>query len=259
MEENIKLYSNREITIATFFGGPLAAGYLMKKNFQVMGDFERAKLALLIGIISTIIIFAVFLTLPESIQDVIPQPLIPVIYTAIISLIVNKLQGPFLKEYKDKGGIYHSGWRAAGVGALAMLIILASIAIIAFFVGDFVGKPVFDIVEYNKEAAKFNTNESKSLAVFKVLATADSSTVKNEFKKGLELWKNNKEIVKSLDSYKRLPKVLHTKNQLLLRYCDLRIQQSGLFIKTISEDTDKYLTDLNRIGEEIDKIIKQLQ
>jgi len=259
MEANIKLYSNREITIATFFGGPLAAGYLMKKNFQAMGDSDMADKSLLIGIISTIIIFGVLISLPESILDVIPQPLIPAIYTAIISLIVNKLQGQFIKEHKDNGGLYHSGWKAAGVGALAMLILLAVIAIIAFFAGDFAAKSDFDTVGYNKEVAKFTTNESKSIEVFKVLTTADASFVKGEFEKGLKLWKNNKDIVKSLDSYKDLPTELHEQNQLLMKYCDLRIQQSGLFIKSISEDTDKYISDITRISEEIDKIIKKLQ
>lgn len=261
MEENKKLYSNREITIATFFGGPLAAGYLMKKNFQVMGDFEKADKSLLIGIISTIIIFGSILSLSDSVINHIPKPLIPGIYTAIISWIVNKLQGPYIKEYKENGGLYYSGWKAAGVGAVTMLILIAAIAIVAFFVGDIVNvvKSDFDTVGYNKEVAMFNANESKSTEVFKVLSTADTSYVKGEFEKSLELWNRNKNIAKSLDSYRHLPKDFHAKNLSLMRYCDLRIQQCELFIKSISEDTNSYMPDINRNGEEIDKILKELQ
>lgn len=34
---NKKLYSQKGISIATFFGGPLAAGYLIRQNFIALG------------------------------------------------------------------------------------------------------------------------------------------------------------------------------------------------------------------------------
>lgn len=46
MEEHSKLYSKLEITIATYFGGPLAAGYLVKKNYQVMGKTKKGDLSI---------------------------------------------------------------------------------------------------------------------------------------------------------------------------------------------------------------------
>jgi len=259
MEENIKLYSNREISIATFFGGPLAAGYLVKKNYQVMGDSNRADKSLLIGIISTIIMFAGLFSLPEPIIDKIPEPLIPAIYAAIISLIVSKLQGPFIKAHKENGGLFHSGWKAAGVGAVAMLILFAGIAVVAFFAGDFAVKSDFDALGYDKETAKFTANETKAMEVFKVLGTADAIYLKDEFEKGLILWKSNRDIINRLNSYKNLPKTLQLQNQKLLKYCELRIQQSDVILKSLAEDTDKYISDANRIGEDIDKIIKDLQ
>lgn len=259
MDDNIKIYSNREITIATFFGGPLAAGYLVKKNYQVMRDTDKANKSFWIGIITTIVLFIVIFSLPESVLDKTPQQLIPIIYTSIISLIVNNLQGQFIKAHKENGGQYHSGWKVAKVGVVSMLILLATIAIVAFFAGDFSANANFDSTGYNKEVAKFTENESKSIEVFKVLSTADTSYLKGEFTKSLELWKGNKEIINKLNYYKNLPKELHSQNQILLEYCDLRIQQSKLFIKLINEDTDKYTSDINRIGEDIDKNIKLLK
>jgi len=168
MEEHLKLYSNREITIATYFGGPMAAGYLVKKNYQVMGDSKKGVLSLVIGIVSTILIFAGIFSLPDSIIDKIPQPLIPLIYTAIISLLVNKLQGPFIKFHKSNGGLIHSGWKAAGVGAVSLLILIASVALTAFIAGDFSKSAAFDGEGYDKEIAKFTLNENKAMEGFKI-------------------------------------------------------------------------------------------
>jgi len=259
MEENIKLYSNREITIATFFGGPLAAGYLVKKNYQVMGESDKGVMSLVIGIISTTILLAGLLLVPESITDRIHGPLLPIIYTAIISILVNKFQGSFIKAHKENGGSFYSGWKAAGVGAVCMLILMASVALVAFIAGDFSTKSDFDAVGYDKEVAKFTLNENKAMTVYKVLETANPEYLKEEFEKGLILWIANRRIIISLNSYSNLPKELQVQNQKLLKYCDLRIQQCRIIIKTITENTDKYGSQLNKVGTNIDEIIEQLQ
>lgn len=258
MEENKKLYSNREITIATFFGGPMAAGYLMKKNFQVMGDSDMAGKSLLIGIISSIIIFGVLYSLPEPVMDKIPQPLIPAIYTAIISLIVNKLQGPFIKEHKENGGLYHSGWKAAGVGSISMLILIVGIVIVAFLTGDIAPKTDFDSVRYKREAAQFTENESKAIEIYKLVGTADPDFLKGELERSQGLWRSNKDIIIKLNSFKDIPKDQNLLNQDLLRYCDLRLQLGQLLIQSTIENSEKYIPEITRIGLEINKLMKDI-
>ncbi len=87
MENNSqKIFTNKAISIATFFGGPLAAGFLISENYKVFGNDNAARNSIFIGIISTIILFAVIFIIPENVIDKIPQPLIPAIYTAIIAL-----------------------------------------------------------------------------------------------------------------------------------------------------------------------------
>ena len=93
MEETKKFYSQRAITIATFFGGPLAAGYLIKKNYEALSEPDIAKRSHIIGITSTIILFGGLYSLPEKIIDNIPNTIIPILYSAVIYLIVEKLQG----------------------------------------------------------------------------------------------------------------------------------------------------------------------
>ena len=250
MEETKKFYSQRAITIATYFGGPLAAGYLVKKNYETLEQPDNARKSLIIGIVSTILIFAGIFSIPEEIIDKIPNALIPLIYTGIIYLIVERVQGESLKIHKESGGEFYSGWKATGVGAIAMLIIAGDLS---------TTQSDFDVAAYDKEVAKFVENESKSLAVFNVIETQTPEYLIKEFSKGILMWKENKEIAEGLNSIENLPKKLIDQNALLSRYCDLRIQHNELIIKAISEDTDIYVSDIERIGFEINKILEELK
>jgi len=260
MEETKRYYSQRAITIATYFGGPLAAGYLIKKNYETLEQPDNARKSLLIGIVSTILIFAGIFSIPEEIIDKIPNALIPLIYTGIIYLIVERVQGERLKNHKESGGEFYSGWKAAGIGAIAMLILAAGMALTAFIAGDLSNsQPEFDAETYDKEVAKFVDNENKSLAVFNVIETQTPDYLIKEFSKGIVMWKVNKGIVEGLNSIGNLPEKLKDQNTLLLKYCDLRIQHSEIILKAISEDTDKYVSEIERIGLEINKILEELK
>ena len=54
--KDLKIFTNKAISIATFFGGPLAAGLLISKNFKVFGNENAARNSIFIGIISTILL-----------------------------------------------------------------------------------------------------------------------------------------------------------------------------------------------------------
>lgn len=259
MEQTKIFFSQRAITIATYFGGPLAAGYLVKKNYDTIQQPENAKKALIIGIVSSILIFAGIFSIPEHIIDKIPNPLIPLIYTGIIYWIVERIQGEILKQHKEVGGEFYSGWKAAGIGAIAMTILLASIAIIAFVSGDLSNKAGFDTLTYDKEVAKFVENENKALTVFNVVNTAKPDYLIREFSKGVILWKENRAIVERINKIDNLPKNLLDQNKKLLKYCELRIEHNELIIKAISENTDKYVSEIERLGLDINQILKDLK
>jgi len=260
MEETKRFYSQRAITIATYFGGPLAAGYLVKKNYEILEQPNNARKSLIIGIVSTILIFAGIFSIPEDIIDKIPNALIPLIYTGIIYLIVERVQGENLTNHKESGGEFYSGWKAAGVGAITMLILAAVIALTAFIAKDFSSiQSNFDAASYDKGVAKFVDNENKSIAVFNVIETQTPAYLIKEFIKGIIMWEENKEIVEDLNSIENLPEKLKDLNSLLFKYCEFRIQHSEIIIKALSEDTDKYVSEIERIGFEINKILEELK
>jgi hypothetical protein len=133
MENNSrKIFTNKAISVATFFGGPLAAGFLISKNYQVFGNDNAARNSIFIGIISTILMFAGIFMIPENIIDKIPQPLIPAIYTAIIAGLVEKLQGQKIKDFLANNGQKASNWQAAGYGFIGLLIIAAFLVVMIF-------------------------------------------------------------------------------------------------------------------------------
>lgn len=259
MEEIRKFYSQKAITIATYFGGPLAAGYLIQKNYETLDEPDKARKSLMIGILSTIILFAGIFSIPDEIMDKIPNFLIPAIYTGIVYSIVERMQGEALRNHKEANGEFYSGWKAAGVGALAMLILIAGIFLTAFIAGDLSNtQPDFDRALYVKEAERFEKNESAALAIpdgFKIMTPDDMI---KDFEKRIALWQENREIVFRLNSIENIPQELLDYNKLLLRYCDLRVEHNNILVKTLAEDTDEYNSDIQRIGLEISQILEAL-
>jgi DNA-binding transcriptional regulator WhiA len=128
----------------------------------------------------------------------------------------------------------------------------------AFLAGD-LSEPDFDATTYDSEVAKFVENENKSLAVYNMINSAEPQYLIKEFSNGIVLWKENKEIVNRLSAIENLPTELLEQNKKLLSYCDLRIQHNEIIVKAISEDTDKYVSEIDRIGMEINKVLKELE
>ena len=121
----VKLYTINAITAATFLGGPLAAGILVRRNYLNIGMESEGQKAIVFGIVATFLLFFGIFMIPDPIIDKIPNIVIPAIYTIAITFIVHKLQGPLLAKHKEDGNEFYSQWRAVGIGLLCCVIILA--------------------------------------------------------------------------------------------------------------------------------------
>ncbi len=126
-----KIFTNKAISIATFFGGPIAAGFLISKNFKTFGDQDAARKSVFIGILSTFLLFTILFLTPQHITDKIPRVLIPGIYTLIIAAIVEKYQGKMISTFLAENGKKASSWIAAGYGAIGLVIILVFVLILS--------------------------------------------------------------------------------------------------------------------------------
>ena len=156
-ECNIKFYSQRAILTATLFGTPLAASILLRRNFINLGKEELGRNTLIIGIISTILIFVGIFSIPEDIIDKIPNFLIPAIYTAIIYFTIEKYQGQELKHHKENDRPFYSIWKAIGIGTVCLLVLFAGVFGYAYLQSD-----DFYAKKYDNGIEEFNINEYKN-------------------------------------------------------------------------------------------------
>lgn len=134
-EENIcspipqfKLYNVAAITIGTFLGGPLVAGYLTAANFKKLGQARSARITWIISIAFTIAMLSAIFMIPGI--EKIPKYIIPIFYISVTQTVVQKLQNAAIEAHMDSGGQMYSAWRAAGIGLLGLATLLLIILLI---------------------------------------------------------------------------------------------------------------------------------
>jgi hypothetical protein len=251
----LKFYSQRAITIATYFGGPLAEGYLARQNFINMGKDNYGKYSMIIGIVLTLLILVAVFSIPEYIIDKIPNPLIPAIYTLIIYLIIERLQGKKLKEHKTNNGEFYSAWKATGIGAISMVILLGIVLGYVFITSE-----NFDTKKYDAELVIFNNNEEKALKLFNIIETSSKQEL-IEFidKQGIPIWESNLKILSKLDNLNGIYDQLIEQDQILRNYCNLRIEQFQLIRKALISNTNVDEREMQKIVAKIDDEISKIK
>ncbi len=249
---NYKLYTQRSITLATYIGGPVAAGWLIRENYRSLGKDDYGKHALFISIIATIFIFTAIFSIPEAVIDKIPNYLIPIVYTGIIYFIVEKIQGHDIAMHKENKGEFYSGWKAAGVGAINMVLILVVILGYTFYSPD-----SFDTDKYNEGIALFQKNEQEALTLFDLIEKNETeAAIQFIHKKGITLWNQNLALLQEMNQLQGLDQEYIDQNNLFIQYCQLRIKSFKLIEKALIENTDKYQPEIISIHQEINEILK---
>lgn len=249
---SLKFYSQKNITLATFFGGPLAAGVLVRQNFITLGDEKRGQYALIISILATILLFVGIFTIPEHILNKVPNVVIPALYTGIIYLVVESIHGEVLDNHKENNGIFYTGWKAAGIGLVSLVIMVAGIFAYAYLAPD-----DFDMAKYDTGIEQFHQNEERALELFTVLESSDTQTATAFIQKtGIPAWEENLKIIHALDTIKGLYPELKEHNQFLIEYSNLRIESYELIRKALSEGTDMYDDRIFEINDKIEELLK---
>lgn len=115
-----------------------------------------------------------------------------------------------------------------------------------------------DTLRFEKEVMKLNQIELKAMTQMQQLQSKTNEEAVMVLRdSALPQWRHfQKEIMKT-DAY-RLDDEFKQKRKLLSKYAELRIHQTELIYKSISEETDKYNGEINEISDKIDKIIDQL-
>lgn len=119
----ITLYSPGHIAWATFLGAPIAGCVLMALNYRRFGNSTAANVALIAGLIGTIVLLAIAFVLPDSF----PNTVLPAAYTFGMYSCVKALQGNAYEHRLANGGTKGSGWAATGIGFLCLVFMLVAI------------------------------------------------------------------------------------------------------------------------------------
>ena len=186
--KGLKFFSKRAIGIATFLGGPLAAGYLVRENYLALNKSDEAQKAFLYGLLATVAVFGFIFIMPESIMEKVPNQIIPLIYTAIIYYVVEQTQGETLKLHKELGNEFYSGWKAARVGFVSLLLLVSLIfGYVYFFEND------ENLLEYDAKMELYTKNETASLEFYNFLETEDQQKLLDRLSNDIiPKWKENK-------------------------------------------------------------------
>ena len=133
LENNKKVYTEGWVMFASYVGGPLAASYLISKNFSTFEEENMARNTLMVGIILSIILFTSLMLIPEAIMDKVPNSLIPITYTAGFYAFMKKYQNKKIKEHLSNNGKKKSGWKVTGIAILCLIItVLFIIALLTY-------------------------------------------------------------------------------------------------------------------------------
>ncbi len=124
-----KPFSVGQITLATFIGMPVAGCLLLAQNYKNLGKFRIAWQTLVLGVVSTIILFFIAFCLPENF----PNAVLPMVYTVVMRQLVKYLQGNEIAFHEAQGK--KGSWAVAigiAIGCLILIMALVFGAILLF-------------------------------------------------------------------------------------------------------------------------------
>lgn len=133
-----KIYTSKQIGIGTFFGGPLASGILIAKNYKLLGEDGAAKKSIYLGILTTLILGLFLYLAPNSLLDRIPNQLIPFINVGAVYLIIHFFLKDKINKHLSEGGEKESYWKVTGIG------LLCAVATILVFLIPIINKPPYE-------------------------------------------------------------------------------------------------------------------
>jgi hypothetical protein len=128
-QTSARLYTPSQIGLATFLGAPLAAGWLMARNYRALEEKKKAKRCLIYAALGTTVVMALAFVLPENF----PNSALPIGYTIGIMQIAKQTQGAMIDAHSARGGSAGSWWAAVGIGILSLLIVVAVFFPVGYF------------------------------------------------------------------------------------------------------------------------------
>lgn len=132
-----KYYTENQIYLATFLGGPVPAGILIYQNLKELGETRQASGTLLVTVVFTFLLFFGIMQIPEAVLDRIPSLAFTAFYTVIVFFVYRRYLADKISDELTEPENRASNWSVAGYTFLGLMINL----VIIFAIG--VTRPAF--------------------------------------------------------------------------------------------------------------------
>lgn len=121
-----RLYTPGHVSLATFLGTPLAGSVIMAMNESRLGRKATALKTALLGIAGTIVLLIISFALPDNF------PAFPINIGTLLLMgwIARSRQGATVARHIAAGGRPASGWAAAGIALLCLLVTIVPLFVI---------------------------------------------------------------------------------------------------------------------------------
>jgi hypothetical protein len=126
------VYSTKTIVVCSLFGGILASGYMLYKNFKTFGDDKKAGITIIISV--AVLIFMLSISFVPTL-DKVPNILYSLFITLATSFFAKKYQGYLVGMHIGAGGKLYETGRAVAVCIISILILVA-LVLIPFLLQD---------------------------------------------------------------------------------------------------------------------------
>jgi len=130
-----RFYRVSGIGVATLLGGLLGGGIVLSKNFQALGQPDRARKVLISCALGMVALLGIAFMLPDSID--LPGTGFTIVQIAVLYQYAKQTQEVDIAAHMEKGGAMHSNWRAAGIGVLVLLALAAIVFVVALMLALF--------------------------------------------------------------------------------------------------------------------------
>lgn len=261
-----KLFSRSTFIAGSIVGGPLAATYFFYKNFKNEGNRQAANLSVLLGLIISVALFVLALTLPTIVNPRFDRALFPAIYVGITIALFRRFQEEKVKQHLAADGELYTS-RGAGV-----VLVCIVISILLFFgsfkamtatghsnlgIWDVLGLAAsnYDRQAYEQKIHEFTQNDQRAITDFNQGATGTRADTLKALEDGIARYNRNNALLNEIDAMDNLPSILQKNDSKLRTYTNLRLQHFALMKKAVTEDTAAYNSQLQTVIGQLKKYV----
>jgi len=228
-----KIYSNNVIYRATFFGGPLVAGYMMAANFKIFGETRKANWAWFWSILFCIVLCGTIVLLSDYLRGKSPNAIIPVFYSTAAYYIAKHYQGEKITTHLNAGGQKYGGWRAFLISIIGLFVL------VIFFFGLIYTKTIFSNNNI-KATNALGYNSIKTYGAIKNEIAYNAGNISDE----------QLDTIAALFTKAGYFKEFKNQKEILVKKTDKTYEISVILNSIIKTDTTKYVSPFKQFRKE---------